>query len=114
MAPPYSTTIDGFESQFGTNHLGPFLFVNLIRPRILASASPRVVMVTSGAHHASDIRYDDPGFSEGKAYHKFLAYGQSKTANMLFAVALSERWGVTAFSVHPGGKLDLFLNSFSF
>ncbi|KAM0749143.1 short-chain dehydrogenase [Meredithblackwellia eburnea MCA 4105] len=102
MAAPYSRTEDGFEAQFGTNHLGPFLFTNLIKSKILSSPSPRIVNVSSFGHRRSDIRWDDPGFEEGKVYDEWHAYGQSKTANMLFAVGLSNRWGVQSFSLHPG------------
>ncbi|KAI9281360.1 short-chain dehydrogenase [Umbelopsis sp. AD052] len=107
MASPYYTTEDGFESQFGTNHLGPFLFTNLILPKILASktGAPRIVNVSSVGHILSAIRYDDPCFENGKTYNKWLAYGQSKTANVLFARGLSNRYngkGLTAFSLHPG------------
>lgn len=102
MACPYALTVDGFESQLATNHLGPFLFTNLIRARILASASPRIVNVSSKGHTITDILYSDPEFSKGQTYNIWTAYGQSKTANVLFAVALKERWGVEAFSLHPG------------
>jgi NAD(P)-dependent dehydrogenase (short-subunit alcohol dehydrogenase family) len=107
MASPYHTTKDGFEAQFGTNHIGPFLFTNLILPKILASktGSPRIVNVSSTGYHFSPIRFDDPFFQNGKTYEKWFAYGQSKTANMLFARALSNRYkskGLTAFSLHPG------------
>jgi NAD(P)-dependent dehydrogenase (short-subunit alcohol dehydrogenase family) len=107
MASPYYTTKDGFESQFGTNHIGPFLFTNLILPKILASktGAPRIVNVSSVGHILSAIRFDDPFFENGKTYHKWVAYGQSKTANILFARELSNRYkskGLTAFSLHPG------------
>jgi NAD(P)-dependent dehydrogenase (short-subunit alcohol dehydrogenase family) len=107
MASPYYTTTDGFEAQIGTNHIGPFLFTNLILPKILASktGAPRIVNVSSVGHILSPIRFDDPFFDDGKAYDKWRAYGQSKTANMLFARALSNRYksqGLAAFSLHPG------------
>ncbi|KAK4700920.1 hypothetical protein P7C70_g5322, partial [Phenoliferia sp. Uapishka_3] len=102
MACPYTTTADGFESQLGVNHLGPFLFTNLLRSQILASPHPRVVNVSSKGHTITDILYEDPGFSGGKKYNLWAAYGQSKTANILFAVALKKRWGVEAFALHPG------------
>ncbi|KAL8292400.1 hypothetical protein RQP46_001012 [Phenoliferia psychrophenolica] len=102
MACPYAVTEDGFESQWQSNHLGPFLFTNLIRSRILASSAPRIVNVSSGGHRFTDVLYDDPGFSNGEKYNLWTAYGQSKTANILFAVGLKERWGVEAFSLHPG------------
>ncbi|CAO3678944.1 unnamed protein product [Umbelopsis vinacea] len=107
MASPYHTTKDGFEAQIGTNHLGPFLFTNLIIPRILASnKSPRIVNVSSIGHIFSPIRFNDPFFENGKSYDKWKSYGQSKTANILFARGLSKRYaskGLTAFSLHPGG-----------
>ncbi|KAI8576450.1 hypothetical protein K450DRAFT_256819, partial [Umbelopsis ramanniana AG] len=108
MASPYHTTKDGFEAQIGTNHIGPFLFTNLILPKVLASktGAPRIVNVSSVGHILSPIRIDDPFFDNGNAYQKWTAYGQSKTANMLFARELSNRYkskGLTAFSLHPGG-----------
>ena len=107
MASPYYTTKDGFEAQIGTNHLGPFLFTNLIIPRILASnKNPRIVNVSSVGHIFSPIRFNDPFFENGKSYDKWKSYGQSKTANILFARELSKRYAskrLTAFSLHPGG-----------
>jgi len=107
MACPYATTVDGFESQFGVNHLGPFLFTNLILPRIFASSSPRIVNVSSLGHRFCPVMFDDVGFSGGKTYDLFLAYGQSKTANILFAKELHNRYhaskGLIAMSLHPGG-----------
>ncbi|KAG2177061.1 hypothetical protein INT43_007717 [Umbelopsis isabellina] len=105
MATPYHTTIDGFEGQLGTNHLGPFVFTNLILPRILASGSRRIVNISSGFTCLSDVRFDDPFFKNGEAYNKWAAYGQSKTANVLFARELAKRYGskgLVAFSLHPG------------
>ncbi|KAJ2957932.1 hypothetical protein NQZ79_g6391 [Umbelopsis isabellina] len=117
MAPPYFLTEDGFEGQLATNHLGPFAFTNLIMPRILASTtgSPRIVNVSSTVHWLSPIRYDDPGFQEGKVYDNFIAYGQSKTANILFSKELSRRYkdkGLLAFSLHPGGIQTNLLRHF--
>ncbi|CAO3678269.1 unnamed protein product [Umbelopsis vinacea] len=107
MASLYYTTKDGFEAQIGTNHLGPFLFTNLIIPRILASnKNPRIVNVSSVGHIFSPIRFNDPFFENGKSYDKWKSYGQSKTANILFARELSKRYAserLTAFSLHPGG-----------
>ncbi|KAK9760392.1 hypothetical protein K7432_015627 [Basidiobolus ranarum] len=83
MASPYNATVDGFEAQFGVNHLGPFLFTNLILPQILASktGAPRIVNVSSLGHNVSPIRFADYGFNNGRDYDKWQAYGQSKTAN---------------------------------
>ncbi|GAB5587122.1 hypothetical protein Unana1_02022 [Umbelopsis nana] len=115
MAPPYFKTEDGFEGQLGVNHLCPFEFTNLIMPRILASNTPRIVNVSSTVHWLSPIRYDDPGFSEGIVYDNFQAYGQSKTANILFSKELSRRYkddGLLAFSLHPGGVNTNLLRHF--
>ncbi|KAI5477922.1 short-chain dehydrogenase [Pseudohyphozyma bogoriensis] len=112
MATPFGHTVDGFETQFGTNHLGPFVFTNLIKPRVLASASPRIVVITSDGHQFSDIRYGDTDFGQGKEYDPWQAYGQSKTANLLFAVGLNEKWaGVKAFALHPGSILGTTLGA---
>jgi NAD(P)-dependent dehydrogenase (short-subunit alcohol dehydrogenase family) len=95
---------DGWELQLATNHLGHYALVNRLWPAINEGA--RVVSVSSTGHHLSDFRWDDPWFEEG--YDKWLAYGQSKTANVLFAVHLDElarERGVRAFSLHPGAIL---------
>ncbi|GAA5869514.1 hypothetical protein JCM1840_004443 [Sporobolomyces johnsonii] len=92
---------DGNEMQFATNHVGPFLFTNLILPALRRSPSPRVVSVSSWGHHLSPFRADDPNFEQDGSYDQWKAYGQSKTSNMLFAVALSKR-GIPAISLHPG------------
>ncbi|KAK1978951.1 short chain dehydrogenase [Colletotrichum cereale] len=108
MAGLYKLTEDGFESQFQTNHLGHFLFTNLIMSKILASASPRIVNVGSTGHRLHHVRWTDYNFNGGAHYEKWMAYGQSKTANSLFSVALAERLGssatggLTAFSLCPG------------
>ncbi|GLB41039.1 putative NAD-P-binding protein [Lyophyllum shimeji] len=106
MGTPYQKTADGLESQFGNNHIGNFLFTNLIMPKLLESPAPRVVAVASVGHFWGPVRFDDYGFEDGKTYEKWAAYGQSKTANILFAVELAERFKNTklkAFSLHPGG-----------
>ncbi|CAK9785535.1 NAD(P)-binding protein [Cutaneotrichosporon oleaginosum] len=103
MMCPYSTTADGLETQFGTNYVAPWLLTNLLIPSLLAAPAPRVVFVSSVGHRTSDIRWDDIGFSGGKTYHNVLAYGQSKTASILNAVALAEKYPkITAISLHPG------------
>jgi NAD(P)-dependent dehydrogenase (short-subunit alcohol dehydrogenase family) len=104
MACPLAYTRDGFELQFGTNHLGHFLFTCLLLPSLLAAAPARIVNLSSAGHKMGGIQFDDPNF-ERSDYDKWLAYGQSKTANALFSVALNERLaerGVTANAVHPG------------
>jgi NAD(P)-dependent dehydrogenase (short-subunit alcohol dehydrogenase family) len=100
---PQGRTRDGFETQFGTNHLGHFVLVNRLVP--LIEDGGRVVMLSSSAHRAGDIDLDDPGF-EKTAYDPFTAYGRSKTANVLFALELDHRLrarGIRACSLHPGG-----------
>ncbi len=104
MMTPLGRTANGFETQFGTNHLGHFLLTNLLTPSLIAGAPSRVVNLSSGGHLGSDIVWDDPNY-ERRPYDKFEAYGQSKTANILFAAELDRRLeaqGVHAFSVHPG------------
>ncbi|MDE8650724.1 SDR family NAD(P)-dependent oxidoreductase [Novosphingobium album (ex Liu et al. 2023)] len=103
MATPFGHTADGFETQFGTNHLGHFLFVN----RIAALIAPggRLVNVSSSGHRFSDVDLDDPNFAH-TPYDPFLAYGRSKTANILFAVEFDRRHkerGIRATALHPGG-----------
>jgi len=87
MAVPYGKTDDGFELQFGTNHLGHFVLVNRLLPLLKASAPSRIVNLSSAGHFASGIIWDDPNF-ETNDYSKMDAYGQSKTANILFTVEL--------------------------
>jgi NAD(P)-dependent dehydrogenase (short-subunit alcohol dehydrogenase family) len=104
MATPFERTADGHERQFGTNHLGHFLFTMLLLPALLASGRGRVVNVSSHGHRSSDIDWDDPDY-EQRPYDKWQAYGQSKTANILHALELDTRFGprgVHAYSVHPG------------
>ncbi|MEW1956174.1 SDR family NAD(P)-dependent oxidoreductase [Kineococcus sp. NPDC059986] len=104
MACPETRIGDGWEAQFGTNHLGHYALVNRLWPAVEAGGG-RVVVLSSSAHHRSPIRFEDPMFTRGD-YDKWEAYGQAKTANALFAVhldALAAPRGVRAFSVHPGG-----------
>ena len=99
---PKGVTADGFETHFGTNHLGHFVLVN--RLASLLKPGSRVVVLSSGAHRSSDVNLDDPNF-EHTAYTEVEAYGRSKTANVLFAVGFDNRHkgrGVRATAVHPG------------
>jgi NAD(P)-dependent dehydrogenase (short-subunit alcohol dehydrogenase family) len=103
MACPFGKTADGFETQFGTNHLGHFVLVN----RIVSLMTPgsRLVNLSSAGHRFSDVDLDDPNF-EHRPYDPWIAYGRSKTANVLFAVEFHRRHkasGVAAAAVHPGG-----------
>lgn len=123
-------TTDGLELLFGTNHVGHFLFTSLLTPLLLAAKSARIVNVTSLGYRLSPVRFHDYNFeghpvppeeeppssvpsymrpapTGGRSYHGFCAYGQSKTANILHAVALNDRLGgksVRAYAVHPGCK----------
>lgn len=115
MAIPYQTDKRGHELTLSANHLGHFLLTNLILPKVLAAGpGARIVNVSSNGHRISNFRFDDPDFSGGATYEKWTAYGQSKTANMFFSVALAETLGprgIFAFSVHPGGIYDTGLTA---
>lgn len=104
MACPLGRTVDGFETQFGTNHLGHFLLTALLYPAIRAGERPRVVTLTSSGHSRSDVDLQDPNF-ERTEYSAWVAYGRAKTANALFARELARRAGpgLLSFAVHPGG-----------
>ncbi len=105
MATPFGTTADGFEQQFGINHLGHFALTAALMPLVLGADAPRIVNLSSRAHFIAPVDLDDPHF-EHRAYEKWASYGQSKTANALFTVGLHNRFaarGVDAFAVHPGG-----------
>jgi NAD(P)-dependent dehydrogenase (short-subunit alcohol dehydrogenase family) len=102
MACPKGTTADGFETQFGTNHLGHFVLVNRIAS--LLKSNGRLVNLSSAGHRYSDVDLDDPNF-EHTRYEEWIAYGRSKTANVLFAVEFDRRHkarGVRATALHPG------------
>jgi NAD(P)-dependent dehydrogenase (short-subunit alcohol dehydrogenase family) len=103
MATPFGHTSDGFETQFGTNHLGHFVLIN--RLASLIRNGGRLINLSSAGHRYSNVDLDDPNF-ERTPYEPFIAYGRSKTANILFAVAFDKRHrdrGVRAAAVHPGG-----------
>ncbi len=103
MATPFGHTVDGFETQFGANHLGHFVLVNRIAS--LISDGGRLINLSSAGHRYSNVNLEDPNF-ERTQYEPFVAYGRSKTANILFAVAFDRRHrdrGVRAAAVHPGG-----------
>jgi NAD(P)-dependent dehydrogenase (short-subunit alcohol dehydrogenase family) len=102
MAVPEGTTDDGYEMQFGTNHLGHFALTGRLLPTLLAADSPRVVTVSSTAHVLGKIAFDDLQATGG--YGRWKAYGQSKLANLLFTSELQKRAGGRVLSVaaHPG------------
>ncbi|MBY5395998.1 SDR family NAD(P)-dependent oxidoreductase [Rhizobium leguminosarum] len=105
MATPFARTADGFELQFGTNHLGHFALVNRIAP--LLADNGRLVVLSSQAHRVADVDLDDPNF-ERQAYDPWVAYGRSKTATSLFAAEFDRRHrdrGIRAASVMPGNSL---------
>lgn len=105
MATPLTRTAPGWELQFATNHLGHFALANALHDALAAANGARIVSVSSRGHLRSPVMFDDINFLE-RAYDPWLAYGQSKTANVLFAVEANRRWaddGITANALHPGG-----------
>jgi NAD(P)-dependent dehydrogenase (short-subunit alcohol dehydrogenase family) len=116
MACPHSTTVDGYECQFATNHLGHFLLFQLLKPALLASATPeypsRYVSVSSLAHNLAKVNIDDVNFEKSE-YDPWQAYGRSKTANIWFANAIERHYASShlhATSVHPGGIVSTGLS----
>ena len=108
MATPLTYTADGFESQFGTNHIGHFALTVGLLPALRAAGMARIVALTSIGHRRSDVHFEDLNFRQ-RPYDPWNAYGQSKTANVLFAVATTERYGgdgIIANAVHPGGIMS--------
>jgi NAD(P)-dependent dehydrogenase (short-subunit alcohol dehydrogenase family) len=105
MAAPLRRTREGWELQFATNHLGHFALATGLHPALAGSDGARVVAVSSSAHLRADVVLDDPHFRT-RRYDPWLAYGQSKTANVLFAVEAQRRWaghGITVNALNPGG-----------
>jgi NAD(P)-dependent dehydrogenase (short-subunit alcohol dehydrogenase family) len=104
MASPLMRTPQGWEMQFATNHLGHFALARGLHRRLAAADGARIVSVSSGAHLRSPVVFDDIHF-DGREYEPWSAYGQSKTANVLFAVEATQRWaddGITVNALHPG------------
>lgn len=104
MFTPFSRTRDGFEIQIGTNHFGHFELTRLLIPQLAAAAGARLVVLSSGGHVLGDVDFDDPNW-QSRDYDKFVAYGASKTANILHAKEADRRlqeWGIRAYAVHPG------------
>ena len=105
MACPQGQTADGFESQFGTNHLGHFVLTKYLMPLIEQGTNKRIVNLSSRGHHMGPVNFDDPNFAS-REYDKWASYGQAKTANVLFSVGHENRFadkGIHAYAVHPGG-----------
>ncbi|CAO1600458.1 hypothetical protein XANCAGTX0491_004147 [Xanthoria calcicola] len=114
----YTQDDQGIEMQLSANHVGHFLLTNLLVPALLAGAQAsygaRIINVTSGAYQISPVRFDDPAFSGGKAYNPWIAYGQAKTAQILFAHGITKRLkqqGVVSFACHPGSNMDTKLGT---
>jgi NAD(P)-dependent dehydrogenase (short-subunit alcohol dehydrogenase family) len=111
MFPPYGLTKDGFELQFGTNHLGPFALTGLLMPSLLAASGSRVVTVSSNGHRAGRLNFSD--LQSARHYQKYAAYGRSKLANLLFTYELQRRLSAAgahtiALAAHPGtARTDL-------
>ncbi|MFR0717544.1 oxidoreductase [Enterobacterales bacterium BD_CKDN230030183-1A_HGKHYDSX7] len=104
MASPLARDVDGHESQFAINHLGHFRLVSGLWPALVAAGTARVISFSSRGHQIAGVDFDDIDFIH-RPYDKWAAYGQSKTANALFAIGLDQRGsgqGVRAFSLHPG------------
>jgi NAD(P)-dependent dehydrogenase (short-subunit alcohol dehydrogenase family) len=115
MATPFVKDARGFESQLATNHLGHFQLTLRLWPALVRAKGARVVSLSSRGHARSAVDFEDPHFDR-RPYDKWVAYGQSKTANALFAVALDVRGeadGVRVFSVHPGAVLTELMRSMS-
>jgi NAD(P)-dependent dehydrogenase (short-subunit alcohol dehydrogenase family) len=104
MFTPFSRTRDGFEIQIGTNHFGHFELTRLLIPQLTAARGARLVILSSGGHVMGDVDFGDPNW-ERREYDKFVAYGASKTANILHAIQADRRLrevGIRAYAVHPG------------
>ena len=104
MMCPLGRTKEGLDTQLGTNHLGHFVLTARLIENVIAGSPARIVNLSSGGHRLSPLRFDDP-FFEREEYNKFTAYGQAKTANILFSVGLDKRYrdqGIRSFAVHPG------------
>ena len=114
MPPKRRTTADGFELQFGTNHLGHFALTGQLLPLLRRAKTPRVISVSSGAHHSGQIRFDDLQWMQG--YRPWAAYAQSKLANLMFARELQKHsdaggWGILSAAAHPGyARTELIAN----
>lgn len=118
MASPQMQTEDGLDYQLGINHLSQFVLTNKVIPKILAAGpGARIVNVSSSGHRYAGVRLDDPNFTEPGSYKEFAAYGQAKTANILYTVELNKRLashGIRAYAPHPGSvatNLQVYLQA---
>ncbi|KAJ5822721.1 short-chain dehydrogenase [Penicillium robsamsonii] len=105
MGVKFALTPENVESQLGANHIGHFLLTNLLIPKLESSGGARIVNLASAMYQLSPVMFDNYNFSDGKTYNAWEAYGQSKTANILFAVGLAEKLekkGIKSYSLHPG------------
>ncbi len=105
MATPFEHTADGFEMQFGTNHLGHFALTAELLPLIERGTAKRIVNLSSRGHHMGPVDFEDPNYQH-RPYDPWSSYGQSKTANVLFSVGIEQRYavlGIHAYALHPGG-----------
>ncbi|KAH9204291.1 hypothetical protein DL95DRAFT_529323 [Leptodontidium sp. 2 PMI_412] len=113
--PTFETTKEGIELQFGSNHVGHFLLTNLLLPKVEAAGKgARIVNVSSSGFELAGVRFDDYNFEEGKAYSPWLAYGQSKTANVLFSKALAQKLknrGIQSYPLQPGLVMESNLSN---
>lgn len=111
----YSTTAEGIEMQFGTNHIGHFLLTGLLLPKILeAGKGARIVNISSSGYALGGVRFDSYNFDDGKSYNPWFAYSQSKTANLLFTISLAEMLkdkGIFSFAATPGLILETNLQA---
>ncbi|MEU6194968.1 SDR family NAD(P)-dependent oxidoreductase [Streptomyces sp. NPDC047061] len=110
--PTLDRTPDGWELQFASNHLGHFALAHGLHDALAAAGNARIVSLSSSGHHASPVVFDDINF-DSRPYDPWLAYGQSKTANVLFAVGATSHWaadGITANAVHPGVIMETNLS----
>ncbi|MFD4597867.1 SDR family NAD(P)-dependent oxidoreductase [Streptomyces sp. NPDC058464] len=110
--PTLDRTPDGWELQFASNHLGHFALAHGLHDALAAAGNARIVSLSSSGHHASPVVFDDINF-DSRPYDPWLAYGQSKTANVLFAVGATSHWaadGITANAVHPGVIMETDLS----
>ena len=114
----YTVDKQGLEMQLSANHVGHFLLTNLLMPALVAAAKgphgARIINLSSAGYQISPVRFEDPAFADGKAYEPWTAYGQAKTAQILFTHGVTDRLkqqGVVSFACHPGSNFDTKLGT---